>query len=210
MTQRDPSGRRSAAWNRCKLEEIGVFPSYFRNMYSLFLNVHYNGTTPENRINIICQVLIFTNDLLMLQNYGDIMRSVAGISDHEGALFFESSLSLNTEMHDGQIDYSSLNSHRTSVESGKTTRKNYVDESISAESLLSAFNKLLQRRDEEHPLDMTTRGHMSKSDNADSKQPFKDYKDCVPTVFESIFQVDQSVGNETFALTESTLLYDKR
>ena len=56
MTQRDPLSRRSTAWNRCKLEEMGVFPSYFQNMYSLFLNVHYNGTTPENRINIVCQV----------------------------------------------------------------------------------------------------------------------------------------------------------
>ena len=138
------------------------------------------------------------------------MRSVANISDDEGALFFESSLSSDMAMLDGHIDFSSINHYGTSSECRKMRSKDYAAEDKSAESLLAAFNNLFQTRENDQRIDTATRVHISKSDVADSRQPFKDYKDCVPTVFGNIFQVDQSVGNEALVHAESTLSCDKR
>lgn len=39
------------------LPPLCVFPAYFDScLYPLFLKIHWNGVTPDERVNIICQV----------------------------------------------------------------------------------------------------------------------------------------------------------
>lgn len=61
MTQRDPSKRRSVAEYRQQLENKGSsnapFPPYFNTaLYPLFLRLHWEGTGPDQRIGILCEV----------------------------------------------------------------------------------------------------------------------------------------------------------
>jgi hypothetical protein len=38
--------------------DMSIFPAYFdSSLYPLFLKMHWNGITPDDRVNIFCQVL---------------------------------------------------------------------------------------------------------------------------------------------------------
>lgn len=77
MTQFAPSDRLSVSAYRQILEDKGVFPSFFSSvLYDLFLKVHWHGTTPDDRVNIICE------------NYSAVMTDVADCEDAAGSLFF--------------------------------------------------------------------------------------------------------------------------
>jgi len=87
MTQFPPSDRLSVVSYRRVLEEKGVFPSFFSSvLYDLFVKVHWHGTTPDDRVNIICQ------------NYPAIMDEIANCEDADGCEFFTNALMfLNTD-----------------------------------------------------------------------------------------------------------------
>ena len=89
MTQFSPSDRLSVFSYRHILEEKGVFPSFFGSvLYDLFIKVHWHGTTPDDRVNIICQ------------NYRSIMDEIADCEDSEGSQFFTNALSfLHSDGH---------------------------------------------------------------------------------------------------------------
>ncbi|KAJ1426931.1 hypothetical protein B484DRAFT_450462 [Ochromonadaceae sp. CCMP2298] len=56
---------------------LGGFHPYFgSSLYPLFLKMHWNGVSPDERINIICQ------------SYSEFMRSITGIDDIVGTEFF--------------------------------------------------------------------------------------------------------------------------
>jgi len=81
MTQHNPNRRKNVGAYRSKLVECGVFPKYFETtLYDLFLQIHWDGKTPDDRISLICQ------------NYSSIMSDIAECSDSEGELFFGSVL----------------------------------------------------------------------------------------------------------------------
>lgn len=60
-------------------EQTRVIPEYFEDcIYPLYLKLHWNGVTPDDRVMILCE------------NYEDILKSVTGIKDAPGCAFFES------------------------------------------------------------------------------------------------------------------------
>ena len=81
MTQYAPGDRLSVSSYRKILEEKGVFPSFFSTvLYDLFIKLHWHGTTPDDRVNIICE------------NYRAIIMDIADCMDEDGARFFTSVL----------------------------------------------------------------------------------------------------------------------
>ena len=61
MTQRDPDKRRSVNEYRQQLENKGSpntpFPPFFNTaLHPLFLRLHWEGTGPDQRIGILCEV----------------------------------------------------------------------------------------------------------------------------------------------------------
>ena len=93
MTQFAPSARLSVSAYRQILEEKGVFPSFFSSvLYDLFLKVHWHGTTPDDRVNIICV------------NYAAVMADVADCEDDAGSRFFTNVLKF---LHKGTSSSSS-------------------------------------------------------------------------------------------------------
>lgn len=113
MTQRDPEKRlRISEYldilsGRCTVKPVSSkeeatlpdvpkypFPPFFDSfLYPLFLKMHWNGVTPDDRVNIVCEVrvsiLIFTV-ICRLQSYGDLIRSISGgfVDDKIGIDFF--------------------------------------------------------------------------------------------------------------------------
>lgn len=67
-------------------QQLGpVFPAHFDStLYPLFLEIHFSGNTPDDRINIICQ------------KYGNLVLKITGEVDERGSSFFSKSLS-NTD-----------------------------------------------------------------------------------------------------------------
>lgn len=80
MTGKDPDKRLSAAeylkllqgkdvdkdaLQTIDVEEIAVLPDYFEQcLYPLYLRLHWSGVTPDDRIGILCEVImIITFDL---------------------------------------------------------------------------------------------------------------------------------------------------
>eukprot|EP01035_Chromulina_nebulosa_P016923 gene16923-22414_t len=58
-----------------------AFPLYFETvLYPLFLKLHWKGSTPDDRIGIICE------------SYGDIIESISDIKDAKGQMFFSSTM----------------------------------------------------------------------------------------------------------------------
>lgn len=57
MTCRDPTKRESVRVCRTGLEECQVFPAFFTgSLYDFFLKLHSQGTTPDDKIALICKV----------------------------------------------------------------------------------------------------------------------------------------------------------
>ena len=64
MTRHDPNQRESVQLCRLRMEECEVFPKHFSGfLYDLFLQLHNHGTTPDDKIGIICQVSWFDKGL---------------------------------------------------------------------------------------------------------------------------------------------------
>jgi hypothetical protein len=62
MTCHDPARRESVRTCRTGLEECQVFPAFFTSsLYDFFLKLHAQGTTPDDKITLICKVTILTN-----------------------------------------------------------------------------------------------------------------------------------------------------
>lgn len=83
----------SRAMAHTKDEESSVkdnsnpFPDYFEEfVYPLFLKLHWNGVTPDERLVIICE------------NYGKMMHIIANEIDEEGGEFFSTALN-STALH---------------------------------------------------------------------------------------------------------------
>lgn len=80
MTQKDPSKRHSVADYRRQLEGCGKnshesaavdspFPSYFSSvLYPLYLQLHWEGVGPDQRIAILCQVSSYTTTINFEKN----------------------------------------------------------------------------------------------------------------------------------------------
>lgn len=59
MTQYDPANRKSVFFYREKLEEARVFPPFFKStIFPLFMKLHWEGVTPDDRVGVICLVFI--------------------------------------------------------------------------------------------------------------------------------------------------------
>ena len=69
------------------MESSGSFPPYFNLLYELFLKIHWDGETPDDRVRIISE------------NFGEILSNmtdeVAGDSDLRLTTFFASTLTDN-------------------------------------------------------------------------------------------------------------------
>eukprot|EP00595_Chromulina_sp_UTEXLB2642_P001080 CAMPEP_0196767414 /NCGR_PEP_ID=MMETSP1095-20130614/40796_1 /TAXON_ID=96789 ORGANISM="Chromulina nebulosa, Strain UTEXLB2642" /NCGR_SAMPLE_ID=MMETSP1095 /ASSEMBLY_ACC=CAM_ASM_000446 /LENGTH=413 /DNA_ID=CAMNT_0042135519 /DNA_START=62 /DNA_END=1300 /DNA_ORIENTATION=+ len=64
-----------------KKPTITAFPLYFETvLYPLFLKLHWKGSTPDDRIGIICE------------SYGDIIESISDIADEKGQMFFSKTM----------------------------------------------------------------------------------------------------------------------
>lgn len=94
MTQHAPNLRMPVKTYRTELESSGVFPKYFGTaLYELFLNIHWKGATPDDRIGIICQVnSLYQNFSHRAQNFSNVMEHIAGCLDSEGNQFFETAM----------------------------------------------------------------------------------------------------------------------
>jgi hypothetical protein len=85
MTQRDPKHRRSVREYREDFESSGSFPAYFSGyMYDLYFRLHWEGTTPDDRIRIIAE------------QFGDILLhladNIADSTDYALTTFFRTVL----------------------------------------------------------------------------------------------------------------------
>ena len=85
MVQRNPSYRRSVKDYREDFESSGSFPEYFTGvLYDLFLKIHWEGHTPDDRLRIVCE------------QYGEILLhiadSVADTDDYMLVPFFSNLL----------------------------------------------------------------------------------------------------------------------
>lgn len=88
MTQKDASKRLTASqYLKILLDQsdssdpseskASTLPSYLENsVYPLYLKLHWNGVTPDDRINIICE------------SYAEIISSITQTQDEEGVEFF--------------------------------------------------------------------------------------------------------------------------
>lgn len=85
MTQRDPKHRRSVREYREDFESSGSFPVYFSGyLYDLYLRIHWEGTTPDDRIRIIAEQF---GDILL-----NLADTIADSSDYALTSFFQTVL----------------------------------------------------------------------------------------------------------------------
>lgn len=113
MTQRDPEKRlRISEYldilsGKCVVKPAGSkedvdhlrypFPSFFDSfLYPLFLKMHWNGVTPDDRVNIVCEVFFYVEicfNFTCHQSYSELIKSISGgvVDDTVGADFFSNS-----------------------------------------------------------------------------------------------------------------------
>ena len=77
MVARDPTKRGTALEHRQRLEASGVLPAEFSSfVYDFFVKVLLEAKTPDDRISLVCD------------EYGPLMKAMAGVDDPDGADFF--------------------------------------------------------------------------------------------------------------------------
>lgn len=129
-----------------------VFPAYFRDsLYPLFMQLHWQGVTPDDRIGIICQ------------NYSQLLSSITGCAHGRSARFFSNAMSgigLNSQ---SELMHTSLaRVEAEKIEAGDEAVARRVAYSLDQTSLLSAR----QRRDSEYRELLSPKAEASVSSSA--------------------------------------------